>query len=122
MRTRQQGAKILIALAAALPLLGAACSKSSSPPTTRTQPPATTQPPASASPSAAGAMLQQGAGGFVFSPTTLSVKEGESITVASRPRAADLMFLRRTLGRPPDPFRRLLGPSIHSHSREHRRH
>ena len=33
-----------------------------------------------------------------------------------------ILFLRRTLGRSRDPLRRLLGPSIHSHSREHRRH
>jgi hypothetical protein len=33
-----------------------------------------------------------------------------------------ILFLRRTLGRSRDPFRRLLGPSIHSHSCEHRRH
>jgi plastocyanin len=35
------------------------------------------------SPSAAGATIQQGAGGFVFSPTTLTVKKGESITVTN---------------------------------------
>jgi hypothetical protein len=33
-----------------------------------------------------------------------------------------IVFLRRTLGCSPDPFRRLLGPTIHSHSRQYRRH
>jgi plastocyanin len=78
-----KGAKSLVGLAAALALLGAACSKSSSPSTNPTQPPATSPPATSASPSAAGATVQQGAGGLVFSPTTLTVKKGESITVTN---------------------------------------
>lgn len=70
--------KSLVGLAAVLALVGAACGKSSSPSTNPTQPPATNK-----SPSAAGAAVQQGAGGFVFSPTNLTVKKGESITVTN---------------------------------------
>ncbi len=86
MQIGPRGARVFIGLAAALGMLGAACSKSSSPsttPTTATQPPAATTPPASASPSVAGTTVQQGAGGFVFSPATFSVKKGESITVSN---------------------------------------
>jgi plastocyanin len=76
-------AKSLVGLAAVLALVGAACSKSSSPSTNPTQPPAISASATSAPPSAAGAMVQQGAGGFVFSPMTLTVKKGESITVTN---------------------------------------
>jgi plastocyanin len=78
-----KGAKSLVGLAAMLALLGAACSKNSSPSTNPTQPPATSPPATSTSPSAAGASVQQGAGGFVFSPTTLTVKKGASVTVTN---------------------------------------
>ena len=71
-------AKSLVGLAAVLALVGAACGKSLSPSTNPAQPPAT-----NTSPSAAGPTVQQGAGGFVFSPTTLTVKKGESITVTN---------------------------------------
>jgi plastocyanin len=74
-------AKTLIGLAATLILLGAACSKSSTPATSPTQP-ATTPAPASGSPSAA-LTVQQGAGGFVFAPASFSVKKGETITVSN---------------------------------------
>lgn len=77
-----KGARWLVGLAAVLALVGAACSKSSSPSTNPTQP-ATAASATSASPSAAGTTLQQGAGGFVFSPTTLTLKKGESITVTN---------------------------------------
>jgi plastocyanin len=76
---RRRGARVFIGLGAALWMLGAACSKSS--PSNNPQQPAT---PASA----AGITLQQGAGGLVFSPTTFSVKNGESITVTNVGSAA----------------------------------
>jgi plastocyanin len=76
------GSKALMAAAAAVAILGTACS--SSPAISSTTPPATSQPPASASPSTAGATVQQGAGGaLVFTPTTLSVKEGQSLGVTN---------------------------------------
>ncbi len=76
----RRGTKTLIGAAAVLMMLGAACSKSSSSSTNPTPPP-TSQPASSSSTSAAGVTLQQGAGGFVFAPTTLTVKKGESINV-----------------------------------------
>ena len=83
MRGRRSAPRFLIGLAMALALLGTACSKSSSTSTTPSQPPATTPPPTSASPSAAGTTLQEGAGGFVFSPATFSVKKGATITLSN---------------------------------------
>jgi plastocyanin len=66
MRARR-GAKALMGLTAIVVLLGAACSKSPS-------------ISAGGSPNA-GATVQQGAGGFVFAPSTLTVKKGQSLTV-----------------------------------------
>ena len=90
MGTQGRGAKALIGVAAALALIGAACSKSSSPSTTPSQPAATSASGASSSPGAhspgsqlAGVTLQQGLGGFVFTPTTFTVKKGTSITVTN---------------------------------------
>jgi len=83
MRAPRARGKTFIGVAAALTLLGAACTKSSTPATNPTQPPATTQPPASSSASVAGLTVQEGAGGFVFAPATFSVKKGESVTVTN---------------------------------------
>jgi plastocyanin len=67
----RRGAKALMCLAGVLALLGAACSKSSS-------------PPSGGSPSAAGGItLQQGSGGLVFTPSTLTVKQGDVLAVAN---------------------------------------
>ena len=83
-------------LAVVLAMLGAACGKSQSPgasatqPTTSpsliTSPPVATSPPASpsSSPTPAGSVtLKQGSGGFVFTPSALTVKKGETITVSN---------------------------------------
>ena len=60
-----------VALSAALSALMAGCSSSSTP--------AATSPPASA-----GATIEQGAGGaFVFSPTTLTVTQGQTINISN---------------------------------------
>jgi plastocyanin len=73
-------AQSMVGLAVMLALVGVACSKSASP---SINPAATSPPGSSTSPSPAGATVQQGAGGLVFSPTTLTAKMGESITVAN---------------------------------------
>jgi plastocyanin len=78
----RRGTKTLIGVAAMLMVVGAACSKSSSSSTNPTPPP-TSQPASSSSSGAAGVTLQQGAGGFVFAPTTLTVTKGESINVTN---------------------------------------
>ncbi len=82
---RARWIRVVIGLASVATVLGA-CSKSSSPtgtPTTRsTQAPAPTASGSSSAP--AGALsLQQGAGGFVFTPAKLTVKKGQTITVAN---------------------------------------
>jgi plastocyanin len=76
-----RGTKTLIGAAAVVMMLGAACSKSSSSTTNPTLAPSTSLPTSASPSSAAGVTLQQGAGGFVFAPTTLTVKKGESINV-----------------------------------------
>ncbi|MDP9231856.1 MAG: cupredoxin domain-containing protein [Actinomycetota bacterium] len=70
-----------VALSAALSVLMAGCSSSSTP--AATSPPATGN--ATTSPSAsAGATIEQGAGGaLVFSPTTLTVPQGQTITISN---------------------------------------
>ena len=73
MRVRR-GAKALVGLAGVLVLLGAACGKSSSPSTLPTSPPSS---------SAVGVTVQQGAGGFRFAPSTLTVKQGDSLAVTN---------------------------------------
>ena len=70
----RRGAKALIGLAGVLALLGAACGKSSSPSTLPTSPPSS---------SAVAVTVQQGAGGFVFAPSTLAVKKGDSLAVTN---------------------------------------
>jgi plastocyanin len=72
MRERR-GARTLIGAVTVLAIVGAACSKSSSPPAN--------QP-------SSGATVEQGAGGFVFTPSTFSVKTGEAITVKNVGSAA----------------------------------
>ena len=68
-----------VALSVVLSAVLAACSSSSTPAATT---PATT--PASTPPTTGGPTLQQGAGDqLVFSPTTLTVKQGTSITVSN---------------------------------------
>lgn len=69
MRARGRGTRALIGVVAVLAVLGAACSKSSS--------------SGSGSSSTGGAKLEQGAGGLVFSPTSLTVKKGTSIDVSN---------------------------------------
>ena len=69
----------MVGLAVMLALVGVACSKSANPSTN----PSATSPPMSGASPPAGATVQQGAGGLVFSPTTLTAKMGESITVAN---------------------------------------
>jgi plastocyanin len=78
-----KGTKSLVGAAAVLALVGAACGKTSNPSTNPTQAPATSPPATSTSPSAAGATVQQGAGGLVFSPATFTVKKGASISVTN---------------------------------------
>jgi plastocyanin len=78
-----KGRKSLVGIAALVALVGAACGKSSSPSTNPTQAPATSPPATSTSTSAGGATVQQGAGGLVFSPVTLTVKKGASISVTN---------------------------------------
>jgi plastocyanin len=63
----RHAAKPAVVLAVALALLGAACGKSAN-------------TSAGGSP-VAGATVQQGAGGFVFAPSTLTVKKGQILTV-----------------------------------------
>jgi plastocyanin len=77
----RRGTKTLIGGAAVLMVLGAACSKSSSSSTNPTLPPSTSPPASSGSSGATGVTLQQGAGGFVFAPSTLTVTKGETISV-----------------------------------------
>ena len=79
----RRGTKTLIGAAAVVMVLGAACSKSSSSSTNPTLPPSTSPPASGSSSGAAGVTLQQGAGGFVFAPTTLTVKKGETISVTN---------------------------------------
>jgi len=70
MRVRY-GTRALVSVVGVLAVLGVACSNSSSPAT-------------SGSPSAGGGVtLQQGAGGLVFTPSTLTVKTGDVLAVAN---------------------------------------
>ena len=66
------GAKARLGVTAALVILGTACSSSPSP--------ATSAPTSSA---AAAITLQQGAGGLVFTPAALTVKQGQTIAVSN---------------------------------------
>jgi plastocyanin len=97
---RRSKGRALIGLALTLGL-SAACAKSSTsaPPTngtTVTTPassapattPMTTAPPTTSNPSGAGTTINQGANGFTFSPATLSVKTGTTLTIANVGSAA----------------------------------
>ena len=79
---RRRRAIALAGLAAALAVFVGGCSNSSSPEANTTQP-RVTSPATTTSSSAAGTTVQQGAGGLVFAPTSLTVKTGETITVAN---------------------------------------
>ncbi len=85
-----------VGLLGALVLVGAACGKSSGSSTSPTRPPITptpvtgpTQSSPTPSPSTEGptssnaATIQQGAGGFVFSPSMLTLRKGEGLTVSN---------------------------------------
>lgn len=71
MWVRGRGTRALIGMVAVLAVLGAACGKSSS------------SSSGSGSSNGGTVSLKQGAGGLVFSPTSLTVKKGASVDVSN---------------------------------------